>query len=171
MRRVRFFPLTALVCVFATAAVDACGDKFLLVGRGLAFGRAYASIYPGAIVIFSGPRTTPEHEKLQQNIRRAGHRVSLVADESALTQTVLLEQTDIIIADVAIKTTLDQRIAAQTMKPSVLYLVSEGDTRPATPVPADAPLLKNKEKAGRFLVVIEDIMKQRQQAGVRVKRG
>ena len=171
MRRVRFFPLTALVCVFATAAVDACGDKFLLVGRGLAFGRAYASMYPGAIVIFSGPRTTPEHEKLQQNIRRAGHRVSLVADESALTQTVLLEQTDIIIADVAIKTTLDQRIAAQTMKPSVLYLVSEGDTRPATPVPADAPLLKNKEKAGRFLVVIEDIMKQRQQAGVRVKRG
>ena len=171
MRRVRFFPLTALVCVFATAAVDACGDKFLLVGRGLAFGRAYASIYPGAIVIFSGPRTTPEHEKLQQNIRRAGHRVSLLADESALTQTVLLEQTDIIIADVAIKTTLDQRIAAQTMKPSVLYLVSEGDTRPATPVPADAPLLKNKEKAGRFLVVIEDIMKQRQQAGVRVKRG
>lgn len=166
------FSLTALVCVFATATLDACGDKFLLVGRGLAFGRAYASIYPGAIVIFSGPRTTPEHERLQQNIRRAGHRVSLVADESALTKSVLLEQTDIIIADVAIKTALDQRIAALQMKPSVLYLVSEsGDARRAAPVPADAPLLKNKEKAGRFLVVIEDIMKQRQQAGVRVKRG
>jgi hypothetical protein len=171
MRRVGLFSLTALVCVFATAALDACGDKFLLVGRGLAFGRAYASIYPGAIVIFSGPRTAPEHEKLQQNIRRAGHRVSLVSDESALTQSVLLEQTDIIIADVAIKTTLDPRIAALQAKPSVLYLVSESDARPAAPVPADAPLLKNKEKAGRFLVVIEDIMKQRQQAGVRVKRG
>ena len=171
MRRVGLFSLTAFVCVFATATLDACGDKFLLVGRGLAFGRAYASIYPGAIVIFSGPRTTPEHEKLQQNIRRAGHRVSLVADESALTQSLLLEQTDIIIADVAIKTALDQRIAPLTTKPSVLYLVSESDARRAAPVPADAPLLKNKEKAGRFLTVIEDIMKQRQQAGVRVKRG
>ena len=157
--------------VLAGAAVlDACGDKFLLVGRGLAFGRAYASIYPGSILIYGAPATKPQHEKLQQNIRKAGHRVALVESRSDLSARLLLQQTDIVIADVALKAELDEQIASLAVKPSVLYLVT-GSGKPALPPDEANNVVKNGEKPGRFLVVIEDIMKTRQQAGVRVKKG
>lgn len=162
---------TAILLLLGTAAIDACGDKFLLVGRGLAFGRAYASIVPGSIVIFSSPASQAQQKKLHDNIRKAGHRVTLITSPSDLHARLRLEQTDIVIADAAAKITLDQETTSLSLKPSVLYLVADaGAARPAAPSNGDN-IVKNGEKPGRFLVVIEDIMKARQQAGVRVKRG
>ena len=43
----------ATVLLQATNAAQACGDKFLLVGRGVEFHRAYAAVYPASIVIYS----------------------------------------------------------------------------------------------------------------------
>jgi hypothetical protein len=164
--------ISTLMLVLAGAViVDACGDKFLLVGRGLAFGRAYASVYPGSILIYGPPATQPQTNKLQQAIRKAGHRVAVVSTPTDLSTRLLLQQTDIVIADVGVKSDLDQQIATLASKPSVLYLVTDAEKgRAAAPQDA-ASVVKNGEKPGRFLVVIEDIMKTRQQAGVRVKKG
>ena len=34
----------------------ACGDKFMLVGRGVRFQRAYAAIHPASILILLPPK-------------------------------------------------------------------------------------------------------------------
>ena len=164
--------VSTVAMVLAGAAIlDACGDKFLLVGRGLAFGRAYASVYPGSILIYGQPATKSQTEKLKETIRKAGHRVAVVNTPTDLSARLILQQTDIVIADVTVKTDLDQQIATLASRPSVLYLVTDADKGRA-PTPEDpASIVKNGEKPGRFLVVIEDIMKTRQQAGVRVKKG
>ena len=39
-------------------ALFACGDKFFLVGRGDRFARAYASLHPGHILLYTGGTTT-----------------------------------------------------------------------------------------------------------------
>jgi hypothetical protein len=44
----------ATMLLQATNAVQACGDKFLLVGRGVEFHRAYAALYPASIVTMRG---------------------------------------------------------------------------------------------------------------------
>ena len=164
--------VSMLTMVLAGAAVvDACGDKFLLVGRGLAFGRAYASVYPGSILIYGPPASKSQVQKLQQVIRKAGHRVAIINSPAELSGRLLLQQTDIVIADVTVKTDLDQQVSTLAGRPSVLYLVSDGDTGRAIAPQDPASVVKNGEKPGRFLVVIEDIMKTRQQAGVRVKKG
>jgi hypothetical protein len=164
--------VSTLTMVLAGAAiVDACGDKFLLVGRGLAFGRAYASVYPGSILIYGQPATKTQIHKLQQTIRKAGHRVAVVTTPADLSARLLLQQTDIVIADAAVKSDLDAQIATLASRPSVLYLVTDADKDRAQ-IPQDvASVVKNGEKPGRYLAVIEDIMKTRQQAGVRVKKG
>jgi hypothetical protein len=162
---------TVVLVMAAAAIVDACGDKFLLVGRGLAFGRAYASVYPGSIVIYGPPATRSQTDKLQQTIRKAGHRVTVINSEADLSARLVMQQTDIVIADVTVKPGVDQQIASLSSRPSVLYLVTDADKGRAA-VPEDrASVVKNGEKPGRFLVVIEDIMKTRQQAGVRIKKG
>ena len=43
----------AIVLLQATNAAQACGDKVLLVGRGVEFHRAYAALYPASIVIYA----------------------------------------------------------------------------------------------------------------------
>ena len=50
--------LMAVAAVFLQDGVDAqaCGDKFLLLGRGVKFQRAYAAIYPASIVIYAQPQ-------------------------------------------------------------------------------------------------------------------
>jgi len=164
--RDRFASILILV-LLAAPVLDACGDKFLLVGRGLAFGRAYASVYPGSIVIYSDPATARERKKLHDNIRKAGHRVTLIT--SAADLSARLQQTDIVIADMAARSAIDAQVAAMTIRPSLLYLVADS-RQIRDSVPADTGVVKNGEKPGRFLAVIEDIMKTRQQAGVRVRR-
>jgi hypothetical protein len=166
MLRDRFASLVMLI-LLASPVLDACGDKFLLVGRGLAFGRAYASVYPGSIVIYSEPATARDRKKLHDNIRKAGHRVTLVTSVAELSAR--LQQTDIVIADMTSRSALDAQVAAMTIRPSLLFLVSEGG-QIGDDIPADTGVVKNGEKPGRFLAVIEDIMKTRQQAGVRVRR-
>jgi hypothetical protein len=164
--------ISTLTMVLAGAAiVDACGDKFLLVGRGLAFGRAYASVYPGSILIYSQPATKPQINKLQQTVRKAGHRVAVVNTPTDLAARLLLQQTDIVIADAAVKADLDAQIATLATRPSVLYLVTNAEQQRAEVQQDLANVVKNGEKPGRFLAVVEDIMKTRQQAGVRVKKG
>lgn len=170
MRHVVFASIVFALFVGGSAVLDACGDKFLMVGRGLTFGRAYASIYPGNILIYSGPRTSPLHEKMQLQIRRAGHRVTLVADEAALLDTLSGNQTDIVIADVAIKATLDSKVATVPTRPTTLYIVNETD-KGAAAMQKEAAPLKSGDKANRFLMVIEEAMKSRAQTGVRIKRG
>jgi hypothetical protein len=162
---------TLAMVLAGVGIVDACGDKFLLVGRGLAFGRAYASVYPGSILIYGQPASKSQVDKLQQSIRKAGHRVAVVNTPADLSAKLLLQQTDIVIADVAVKSDLDQQVATMATRPSVLYLVTEA-AKGRTAIPQDsASVIKSGEKPGRFLVVLEDIMKTRQQAGVRVKKG
>src|SRR3954467_1383427 len=58
---------------------QACGDKFLMVGRGARFQRAYASVYPGNVVIYARPSADPKaairDPQLHKALRQAGHAV------------------------------------------------------------------------------------------------
>ena len=52
MRRLAVLVLFTAVFAFqATQIADACGDKFLLIGRGIKFQRGYAAIYRANILI------------------------------------------------------------------------------------------------------------------------
>lgn len=168
--RGRAIAMTLAMLAAAPMALDACGDKFLLVGRGLAFGRAYASVYPGSILIYGVPATRAQLQKLHEVVRKAGHRVTVSNAQTDLSARLTLQSTDIVIADVALKSDIDRELATLASKPSVLYLVTEGTTGRGA-APDAAAVVKSGEKTGRFLSVIEDIMKARQQAGVRIKKG
>lgn len=171
MRRATFALIVA-ACVAAPAELGACGDKFLMVGRGLAFGPAYASTVPGSIVLYSSARTTKQDDNLALHLRRAGHRVAIVATEEAFAETLRGGQTDIVIADVAMKAGLDTRIEAAPLRPTMVYVVTEKDKKRAEQLRREVPgSLKASDKANSFLGHIEETMKARDKAGVRAKRG
>src|SRR4051812_6071733 len=84
----------------ASVAANACGDKFLMLGRGVKFQRAYAAIYPASIVIYAQPQRHATNAirdpRLQNELKLAGHHVAIVETEAALTQTLKSEPVDLI---------------------------------------------------------------------------
>jgi CheY-like chemotaxis protein len=169
--RTAFVALIVAAWLATPSVLGACGDKFLLVGRGPTFGRAYASLFPGSIVLYS-PRADQPQEKLAVHLQRAGHRVAIVTTESAFAQTLRAGQTDIVIADMSMKSGLDTRIETAALRPTMLYVITESNKQRVAQLRREVPeALKASDKVNSFLVHIEETMKARTKAGVRVKRG
>src|SRR5258705_7773965 len=63
-------------------AVSACGDKFLLLGRGVRFQRAYAAIHPASVLLVIPPKSVKKaavrDPRLKDALKMAGHRVDVV---------------------------------------------------------------------------------------------
>ena len=102
--RSRCAVMVALVLlIWSQLPLDACGDKFLLIGRGATFGQVYASLYPGTIVILARDpaRASERTAVLRKALTSAGHRVSLITSDE-LTATLQRGRTDIVEAQVLV---------------------------------------------------------------------
>src|SRR5258706_8363283 len=91
-----------LVACCGTVGLDACGDKFLLIGRAVKYQKAYASAHPGSIVLYESPGShltvVARQLNLQQLLVGAGHKVQIISDVSALDQA-MSAGADLIVAD------------------------------------------------------------------------
>src|SRR5689334_20025568 len=114
----------ATMLLQATNAAQACGDKFLLVGRGVEFHRAYAALYPASIVIYArlpgDAAKAIRDSRVQATLEQSGHRVVLVENDAALARVLEAVRVDLILTDVANAERLSRQAAAAPSKPTVL---------------------------------------------------
>jgi len=142
-------------------AALACGDKFLMVGRGAKFQRAYASVHPGKILIYARPSTNAKaairDPQLHKALRQAGHAVSVIEDWALLEAALRTAPTDVVLVDVAEASRLKAAIAASPTHPDALFVAL-----PKAVPPADVICrLKSSDKPIRFLDEVENVMKAR----------
>jgi hypothetical protein len=142
---------------------QACGDKFLMVGRGARFQRAYASVYPGKVLIYAKSSTNPKaairDPQLHKALRQAGHAVSVIEDWALLEQALRTVQVDIVLVDVTEAARLRDLVASSPTRPDALYVTfaSKGDTAN----PEFVCRLKSSDKPLKYLDEIENAMKAR----------
>ncbi len=114
----------AAVCLQTTGAAQACGDKFLLVGRGVEFRRAYAAVYPASIVIYAQPQghaaNAIRDPRLHADLKLSGHRVLLVENDAALAHALESDRVDLLLTDVADAERMFRQSAGAPSKPTVL---------------------------------------------------
>jgi hypothetical protein len=142
-------------------AALACGDKFLMVGRGAKFQRAYASVHPGKILIYARPSTDAKaairDPQLHKALRQAGHAVSVIEDWALLEAALRTAPTDVVLVDGAEAARLQAAIATSPTHPDALFVAF-----PAAMPPADVICrLKSSDKPIRFLDEVENAMKAR----------
>jgi CheY-like chemotaxis protein len=164
-------PVTILLALAAillqdTSAAQACGDKFLLVGRGLRFQRAYAAIYPASIVVYAHPQRNATKAigdpRLQANLKLAGHRVVLVENAEALARVLESDRVDLVLTDVADADRTSTQAAASPLKPAVLPVMYEPTGDEAKQIEARYQCrLKSSDRVDRYLGAIDDAMKVR----------
>src|SRR5580765_3672175 len=129
----RWFAAAAALVTLGTLgsqAASACGDKFLLVGRGVRFDRAYAAVHPASILIVLPPKSVKSaavrDARLLTALKMAGHRVEVVQEPANLSEVLGRSRHDIILAEradaSAIRTGAGAGVAA---KPSIVGVLED----------------------------------------------
>ena len=153
-----------LVAAVGQQSLLACGDKFFVVGRGDRFSRAYASLNPGTIVIFTGGSSATSKAladgRLQKYFTRAGHRVQVAGDSAALTRALESGSIDIVLAGLDEALLLVPNVNASTSKPTLMPVEGKDGAAGAAKHQFSATL-KTSDKINGFLAKIDNAIKGR----------
>lgn len=142
----------------------ACGDKFLMAGRGAKFQRAYASVYPGKLLIYSqsskNTKTAIRDPQLYKALRQAGHTVSIIEDWALVEQAVKNGPVDLVLVDVAEASRLQPLLASSAVHPDPMYVVSSSSKSDAACAGMNCRL-KSSDGTLKYLEEVESVMKAR----------
>ena len=153
--------LTALAAWPSTRTVAlACGDKALTVGRGLKYGRAYAAIHPGTVMLYARPGV-PLGPQLDVQLKRAGHRVVVAGDATALRESLNSSAVDVVIVSLSDASSVEVQTSAAASHPSLVCVKVKGEQAPVSADPTRTCRLKASDQANKFLTEIDEVMKQR----------
>ncbi len=163
----RMAPLIVALAVGVPAlypVTQACGDKFLMAGRGAKFQRAYASVYPGKLLIYARPPTDGKaairDPQLHKALRQAGHSVSVIEDWALLEQALRTVPVDVVLVDVAEAQRLQPMVASSLSHAEPMYVVFSSGKSAA--VQKDLICrLKSSDRPIKYLDEIENVMKAR----------
>src|SRR5262245_27102285 len=158
--------VAAMVLQQSASGVQACGDKFLLVGRGVKFRQAYAAIYPASIVIYAHSQQTVAKAildpKLQSGLKAAGHHLTIAEDDRALTRVLESDRVDLVLTDAADADRIAKQAGAAPTHPNVLPVMFEPTKEEAKAVEARYNCrLTSGDRPDKYLSTIDDAMKVR----------
>ena len=117
-----------IAVLWAPNILHACGDKFLLVGRGARFQNAYAAIHPASILIVlpskSVKNAAVRDSRLRTALKMAGHRVEVLQQPANLADALSRSRPDIILAERADASVIPDGGGGQP-KPTVIAVLEE----------------------------------------------
>ncbi len=124
-RTAAFGAMAVLAAVFLGGSIAAgCGDKFVVLGRGVRFARAK---YPARIVIYKNPAShIPAADKeymLESTLKLAGHRPSIAENPAELRKLLGARQYDLVLGDISDASSLEGTVHASSSDATVIPMV------------------------------------------------
>lgn len=129
MRKAIVFLVVASALVIQNSELAlACGDKLLLLGRGIRFQSRHTP-YPASVLLYLPAATraggTLADPKLESALREAHHQVRVVGTRDELNAALQGGQYDVILADVAEASEVQRTVAAaDAVVLPVVYLLA-----------------------------------------------
>lgn len=155
--------LAGAIALVAWQPSGACGDKFLVVGRGR---ENYRAVHPASILIYADAKTPlPDAIRklgIPSSLKAAGHK-SLIVDTSAELNTALASgRYDAVVVDISDAATLEPKLEAAPGRPALLPLIYNPTGKELAQAEREySCLMKSPSKDKDFLAVIDDAMDQR----------
>jgi hypothetical protein len=155
---------TAIVLLAATL-VYACGDKLLVLNRGLRF-QDLASSRPASILLYNhmGSRTSDaiNDGQLQSALLKAVHKLQTVGERSRLDDAFKTGHYDLVLVDLADAPGVEEQLRALPSPPVVVPVVYEGTKAEAEAVKKHYRcLLKAPDKSGNYLNAIDRALEEK----------
>jgi hypothetical protein len=165
-----FGAFLSIVLAAAEPDLQACGDKFLFVGRIVKYQQTVAASSPASILIYMNPASklpaAVQETKLDSLLSMAGHRVEAVGDSEAVARAVRTGRYDVLLVDAADAPHADLWKAAA---PSLVVVPVLYHATKAEQVAAEQTykrILKAPAKPTDSLALVNEIMKGRPKARV-----
>ena len=159
--------LTMAAGASVSKPIEACGDKFMLPGRGLSFEDVYRARYPGAVLIYSpGGSSKTDYMKLQTLLTRAGHKVTLVRDAHQIASTASAVKADVVVTALADADTVGSQAKSTPSVPTILPVLATGNKaeKAACKQQPYACELKSEDSPEKFIVAVNETMTARTKA-------
>jgi hypothetical protein len=162
--RVVFVLTAAVLMLWETGTLRACGDKFLMIGKGAKFRQAYAAIYPASVVVVALPQRESgkalRDPRLLTDLKQAGHQVAVVEDERALAQALTSGRVDVLLTDAADADRMAALAIDAPTRPHVLPVMFKPTKQQLSAVEARyKQSVKSGDRSIKYLSAIEDVMK------------
>ena len=160
------FVLAGVALFLSGPRVNACGDRLLVLGRGVRF-QVDAAEYPASILHFMNP-ARPESgdltdSKLEAILRQAGHRLHSVTSAKEFAEALRTGRYDIVLIDFADAPVLEEMVQASASKPLVLpFLYTKEKAAISAAAQRYGLVLKAPGKVGYLLATIDRAMELKQ---------
>jgi hypothetical protein len=147
--------------------LSACGDKFLMVGRGVRFQRAYAAIHPGSILIVLPSKAVKSaavrDSRLHTALKMAGHRVEAVP-QATLAGVLAGSRYDIILAEQADAAAIPDLLPPDASQPGIISVVENPSSGALAAAQRQfAAVLEAPQSLPQILKLLDDVMQARTQ--------
>jgi len=111
----------------ATSNAEACGDKFLRVGRGARYQRAYVAVHPATLLLVARPGSTVAAtlKELESTLKRAGHKSVVVRDAAAVPEALEHGHFNIVLTDIKDVPALEGATRSTGARVDVLPLIGQ----------------------------------------------
>jgi hypothetical protein len=145
----------------------ACGDKLLVIGRGLRPRQARSAPHPASILVFAAPGgplpAALAEGGLRKDLESAGHRLRTVGTREELKLALAKGGVDLVVVDADEAAQLEAQATAAPSRPTVLPTLYK-------PTPAQLAaarsrfqcVLKSPAAEKDWFAVIDDAMRARQ---------
>jgi CheY-like chemotaxis protein len=160
-QRVMFIALCAAIGIGAAGQAQACGEVMYRMGGALRY-HAFITRHPAEILMYTdsaAPSSPSEHrDEFHRSLEKAGHKVTMVSGQEALTQALATHRFDVIITYAASLPTVNAQLAHAQREPSLIPVFQGADeaTRKQYPL-----ALNENADLNQFLKTIEQTMKSR----------
>ena len=153
----------------------ACGDKFLVAGRGVQNQRTFGALMPASILLFSNtqnPEESPTKSgELAVVLESAGHTLDVAATTADLDAKLGSTEVDIVVSSFA-----DSHLVLKSLKEtgshaSVLPVVSKGKKENMAAAKKQHKwVLKAPSRAGHLIMLLDEVMFSREKEAKRLAR-
>ena len=141
----------------------ACGDKFLVVGRGVRQQRMQGAVQRASILLFHDPQghlqTALRESNLKENLKLAGHRLDAAEGLAELKQRLETGKYDIVLADISEMAALEQEISSSLAKPFLLPVIYNPSGEELAEARTEfSCVMRSPSTRKHYLAVIDDAM-------------
>jgi ABC-type amino acid transport substrate-binding protein len=164
MRRLGFAGAVLGAALLSGNVGLACGDKLLVMGRGVRFQRAYAHHQANLVIYSSGTQSGSilTNSKLQTTLKHAGHKLQMVEGASQLDEALKSGKVDVVLADFADVAGIARQLQSAPSKPVVLPVLGKASKAELAAAQREYKFaLKASDDEIRYLTAIDEAMKLR----------
>jgi CheY-like chemotaxis protein len=151
------FGVPVILFLLLSQVAFPCGDKFLVVGRGMRYGTAK---HPASILIYS--HNAEQAKDLQSILKMAGHKLQMVSTEMELNSSVAKNPYDLVLMDLNDAVLLERNIEATAHKPAVVPVIyTQNGTELANAASKYACILHGEKKNRNIVKVVDSVMEEK----------